>query len=71
MPPDTPTPGSDEAVEQGCLCPVLTNGHGLGVYGGWATDEHGNSQFWVVADCPLHGVKREEPSDGGGDSNRQ
>jgi len=48
-------PGSDEAIEQGCTCPVLDNGHGKGVGGngekfGW----------WITADCPLHGKKEQE-----------
>lgn len=47
-----PNPGSDAAIEAGCTCPVLDNGHGKGVCGngerfGW----------WITADCPLHGKK--------------
>ena len=29
----TPNPGSDAAIEAGCTCPVLDNGHGKGVGG--------------------------------------
>lgn len=42
-----PNPGSDEAIELGCTCPVLDNGHGHGAYG--QTD-----LFWNNGDCPLH-----------------
>jgi len=42
-------PGSDEAQENGCCCPVLDNGHGKGYYG------NGEQYGWVMAaGCPLH-----------------
>lgn len=45
-----PNPGSDEAVKQGCTCPVLDNYHGEGIpYG--KSKEH---CFWVNEGCPLH-----------------
>ena len=37
-------PGSDKAIELGCTCPVLDNGHG-----------RGSGPFWKTVDCPLHG----------------
>lgn len=43
-----PNPGSDEAIEQGCICPVLDNNHGQGADGGY---------WWITRDCPLHGAK--------------
>ena len=43
------SPGSDEAVAQGCTCPVLDNGRGRGAY-----QIDGKWQFWISADCPLH-----------------
>jgi hypothetical protein len=52
-----PNPGSKDAVEQGCRCPVLDNYHGAGVP--WPRDdgldpvEH--PSFWMTAGCPLHG----------------
>jgi hypothetical protein len=49
--PTPPNPGSDEALAQGCRCPVLDNNHGL--HAPW----HGD--WWVRSDCPLHGF---EPS---------
>ena len=44
----TPNPGSNEALDKGCLCPVLSNAHGRGV-GGDGED------FWINGDCPIHG----------------
>lgn len=42
-----PNPGSDEAIEQGCTCPVLDNGHG--------NQELGDSRgFWINGGCPIH-----------------
>lgn len=46
MDDDTPNPGSDEAIEHGCRCPVLDNSHGDGYMG---TDK-----FVIAADCPIH-----------------
>jgi hypothetical protein len=40
-------PGSKEAQEQGCLCPVLDNGG--------ATE-----YFWVNGGCPIHGLAAQE-----------
>ena len=55
---DKPYPGSDEAREKGCACPVIDNGHGKG--SGW-TDETGDPLFWISSSCPLHaGSKIEE-----------
>ena len=44
----TPNPGSDEAVSQGCLCPILDNAKGKGAWGDPGT-------FWIAPSCPLHG----------------
>jgi hypothetical protein len=46
-----PKPGSDEAIAQGCECPVMDNGHDRG----YCQDENGEWIFVVNADCPLHG----------------
>lgn len=40
-------PGSDEALNRNCTCPILDNNHGEGYMG---TDE-----YVVRFDCPLHG----------------
>lgn len=45
-----PNPGSNEALDKGCTCPVLDNGHGNGVL--W----DGELSFWINAECPLHGT---------------
>jgi hypothetical protein len=42
---EVPNPGSPEAIELGCTCPVLDNGHGQRVDG----------LFWMNMDCPIHG----------------
>jgi hypothetical protein len=47
----TPNPGSDEAREQGCNCPVIDNAHGLGAQGSRGED----AVFWMTSTCPLHG----------------
>jgi hypothetical protein len=39
-------PGSDEALEQGCKCPVLDNNHGRG---------RGDGNYVMNVECPLHG----------------
>lgn len=41
-------PGSPEAVEHGCRCPIIDNHHGKGVR------DRGN-QFVIEKRCPLHG----------------
>lgn len=51
-----PRPGSDEAIEQGCKCPVLDNNYGDGAYVG--TD--GEAVFWISGLCPIHGVITEK-----------
>lgn len=48
-----PNPGSDEAVAQGCKCPVLDNNHGAGFPWGKAK----KPSFWLNEHCPLHGRK--------------
>ena len=46
-----PYPGSDEAIRQGCLCPVIDNHFGRGF------PHKGQTSFWITESCPLHGVK--------------
>lgn len=53
-----PNPGSDEAIEAGCLCPVMDNAHGKGCF----VDEEGNPAFWISKECPIH---YEQPKDKG------
>lgn len=44
---DEPNPGSDDAIEAGCICPVLDNSHGRGFMGQ-------EGIFWITAGCPIH-----------------
>ena len=41
-------PGSDNAIAQGCKCPILDN------------QEMPDDKKWVNGDCPLHGLKTDE-----------
>jgi hypothetical protein len=43
----TPNPGSDEALDLGCLCAILDNNHGK--YPPWPPDG-----WWITASCPVH-----------------
>ena len=45
-----PNPGSPEAVEAGCKCPVLDNNHGRGAIVG--------GLYWINVCCPLHGDQK-------------
>lgn len=47
-------PGSDEAQQAGCLCPVMDNHYGKGWHGG-VKDVNGATVFVVNGDCPMHG----------------
>ena len=47
---DLPNPGSKEAIEQGCKCPVIDNNRGAGI-----PDADGKVNFfWYSSDCELH-----------------
>jgi len=46
-----PNPGSPEAQEQGCKCPVMDNNNGVGI----GPMKDGTKMFWRSGDCPLHG----------------
>lgn len=47
-------PGSNEALDAGCICPVLDNAHGAGYLG--------LGKVWVMrTDCPLHGQTAAAP----------
>jgi len=48
-----PNPGSDNAVDAGCKCPVLDNGRGKGAFGFGG----GSGSFWINGDCKLHSKK--------------
>ena len=43
----TPNPGSKEACDSGCKCPVMDNEYGAGY--------HGQKGIFVISDdCPIH-----------------
>lgn len=50
-------PGHDEAIDAGCTCAVLDNGHGNLAA---ARDRGG---YWIFTDCPLHGVGGSHPAE--------
>jgi len=47
---DRPNPGSPQAVDQGCTCPVIDNHHGAGF------PFKGEIAFWKDARCTMHGT---------------
>jgi len=49
-----PSPGSQEAQDQGCTCAVLDNNHGEG-FPGTAQNGETITCFWINGECPLHG----------------
>lgn len=51
-----PNPGSPEAVDTGCLCPVMDNHGGKG----FRQSADGDVFFWMNRDCPLHGEKNDD-----------
>lgn len=54
---DKLNPGSKEAQDQGCTCPILDNHYGQGV-----PDGNGKVNFWMNGDCPLHGLPTNKTS---------
>lgn len=46
-------PGSVDAIDHGCTCPVLSNNYGLSppIWPG---------SWWIDVDCPLHGDTKAE-----------
>lgn len=51
-----PSPGTPEAIEQGCTCPVFDNCHGAGV------EINGERCWWITEGCPLHSVVSKAPN---------
>jgi hypothetical protein len=43
----TPNPGSEEALNLGCICAVLDNNHGR--FAPWPPNG-----WWITEDCPVH-----------------
>lgn len=48
----TPNPGTPEAIDAGCTCPVMDNNHGQGVPTRWP--EPSEPSFWFSKGCPVH-----------------
>jgi len=48
---DKPNPGSQEALDEGCTCPVLDNHHGTGC--GYKSAD-GKTAFIMTMGCPVH-----------------
>lgn len=44
-----PNPGSKEAQEVGCTCPVIDNHYGRDENIGF-----GKGNYWISEDCPIH-----------------
>lgn len=49
---DRHNPGSDEALDAGCTCPVLDNNHGK--RSPWPGKDGAGDGWWMLADCPYH-----------------
>lgn len=54
---EKPKPGSAEAVDLGCTCPIIDNHYGKGVI------LNGERHYWEDEDCPLHGTGVPEEQD--------
>lgn len=52
---DLPNPGTKEALDLGCTCPVIDNHYGHGV-----PTLHGEPSFWYTEGCPVHSEGEEE-----------
>lgn len=48
-------PGSSDAQEAGCLCPVMDNARGRGYMGGAKDPATGKTVYVMTDECPLHG----------------
>lgn len=55
---EKPNPGSKEAVEQGCTCPIVDNHYGAGV----VMKEGEKPAFWYRSTCPMHGNELQNES---------
>lgn len=49
-------PGSKEAIEAGCTCPVMDNRHGIGITMVDPRTKEVIQAFWRDATCRLHGT---------------
>lgn len=51
-----PKPGSKEAVEAGCNCPVIDNHHGEGIPMTNPDTKEIQRAYWMMSDCIIHGI---------------
>lgn len=51
QPTKLPNPGSREAIDAGCTCPVMDNGYGRGYMGM-------DGVFVYTMECPIHGKEK-------------
>jgi hypothetical protein len=58
-----PNPGTKEAIESGCICPVLDNNHGKGIP---IKTKDGTIQtgYWMDNACPIHEIPELKAEDG-------
>lgn len=45
-----PNPGSEEALNDGCVCPVIDNHYGKG----FSYENDDTPHFWYTGGCPVH-----------------
>jgi hypothetical protein len=45
-----PKPGSKEAIDEGCTCPIIDNHYGQGIV------LEDSVLFYYNSDCPIHGL---------------
>ena len=57
---EIPNPGSFEAVEAGCTCPIHDNNYGEGNQNSGGHLHDGLTTFWITAGCPIHDPQEEE-----------
>lgn len=53
-------PGSKEAIQNGCTCPVMDNHHGQGIPMRHPETGEPSYAFWMDNTCPLHGTDKSE-----------
>jgi hypothetical protein len=58
-----PNPGTKEAIEAGCICPVLDNNYGKGIP---IKTKDGTIQtgYWMDGACPIHKLPELKAEDG-------
>jgi len=50
----TATPGSRDAIDNGCLCPAVDNDYGKGIHALFTRHVY-EGFYWINPDCLLHG----------------